>query len=120
MHEHDIYLNDWSGSGKDRLKKAFGIGDRELEGVEILLASYTRDDFHGEAFVLFRRQGVLFEVNASHNSSDGLEGQWEPEDTLIEALRYRLEKGCLGSPDGGINLFADELLFLLTELEFEC
>ena len=41
------------------------------------------------------------------------------EETLVAALKYRLERGRLGSAEGGINVFADELRFLLAELEAE-
>ncbi|MET0101039.1 MAG: hypothetical protein ABW078_04845 [Sedimenticola sp.] len=117
MVEKGLFLNDWKEGGLAALKEAFVLTDHELHGVEVLLASYARDAFCGEAFILMRQAGALFEVNASHDSVDGFEGQWEPEDTLVSALRYRLEKGRLGSPEGGINEFADELRFLLLELE---
>ena len=119
MHSQGVFLNEWCESGLESLKEQFCIANHTLEGVEILLASYSRNPFCGEAFVLFRKNGVLYEVNASHNSTDGIEGQWEPEDTLVEALRYRLENGRLGSAAGGINVFADELRFLLAELASE-
>ncbi|OOZ37498.1 hypothetical protein [Solemya velesiana gill symbiont] len=117
MDKKGLFLNDWHEGGLAELKQAFGIADHDLHGAEVLLASYARDAYCGEAFVLMRRAGALFEVNASHDSVDGFEGQWEPEDTFIAALRYRMERGRLGSPEGGINEFADELRFLLAELE---
>jgi len=91
-----IYLNDWapdhncSGTGLDGVKSDFEIGDDALVGVEIILASYTYEDYSGDAFVLFRKDGQLFEVNGDHCSCYGLEGQWEPEETSVEALRHRL------------------------------
>ncbi|PLY16627.1 MAG: hypothetical protein C0631_03255 [Sedimenticola sp.] len=117
MHESGLFLNDWKDADNQVLIEQFAIPAAELQGIEILLASYCRDAFYGEAFVLFSRDGRLYEVNASHDSSDGMTGQWEPEETLIEALRYRLENGRLGSHEDGCNLFADELRFLLFELE---
>ena len=36
-----MFLHDWSESGLAGLKSDFGISDQELEGVTILLASYT-------------------------------------------------------------------------------
>lgn len=91
-----IYLNDWApdhnynGTGLDGVKSDFKIGDDALVGVEIILASYTYEDYSGDAFVLFRKDGQLFEVNGGHCSCYGLEGQWEPEETSVEALRHRL------------------------------
>ncbi len=117
MHECQLYLNDWCGGSLQTLKEHFGITDEELAGIEILLASYNVDDYQGEAFVLFREEGILYEVNACHDALDDMHGQWEPEDTLIGALRHRMENGRLGAGRGGVNLFADELRFLLLELE---
>lgn len=111
------FLHDWQGCDCAALAAQFGISERELADARILLASYVRDACCGEAFVLFRRHGRLYEVNASHNSVGGLEGQWEPEETLIEALRYRLQRGRLGCDADGSSLFVDELCFLLAELE---
>ena len=116
-YQEHVFLNGWQGSGEEILKQEFGINARALEGVKILLASYCRDTFTGEAFVLFCKNGQLYEVNASHDSVAGMIGQWEPEETLIEALHYRLEKGNLGVDAGGDNLFANELRFLLAELK---
>jgi hypothetical protein len=119
VHEREIFLNDWREGGMRALKDAFGITDRHLEGFELLLASYCRDSFGGEAFVLLCREGQLFEVNASHDTDAGMAGQWEPEATFIEALRHRLEKGRLGCDEIGESWFADELRFLLAELAAE-
>lgn len=60
-----------------------------LEGAELLLAWYGYGDYRGSSFVLFRKEGKLFEVNGSHCSCNGLEGQWEPEETTWEALALR-------------------------------
>ena len=119
MYEKRIFLNNWQGKDESALKQAFALSDRDLSGVEILLASYTRINYCGEAFVLFLRDRILYEVNASHDSVDGFAGQWEPEDTLVEALQYRLNNGRLGHSETGDNLFANELRFLLAELERE-
>ena len=62
--------------------------------VQILLAAYFDPyGYSGEAFVLYRKGGKLFEVNGSHCSCFGLEDQWGPEETSVEALRYRLAEG---------------------------
>lgn len=77
--------------------------------INILFASYGTDNYTGDAFVLFERDGKLFEVNGSHCSCYGLEGQWTPEETTIEALRYRLVEGKMGQDDYSDNEFANEL-----------
>lgn len=63
------------------------------DDVEILFASYEEEGYEGRAFVLFRQQDMLFEVNAYHCSCMGLEGQWDPEETSPAALEWVLEKG---------------------------
>ena len=63
-----------------------------LLDTEILLAAYMVDDgLEGYAFVLFRKDGRLYEVNASHSSIYDLEGQWEPEEANVEELLHRVE-----------------------------
>ena len=77
--------------------------------INILFASYGLDNYSGDAFVLFERDGQLFEVNGSHCSCYGLEGQWSPEDTTLEALEFRLLKGTFGTDSYSDNEFAKEL-----------
>jgi hypothetical protein len=36
--------------------------------------------------VIFEKDGKLWEVNGSHCSCYGLEGQWQPEETTWEAI----------------------------------
>ena len=42
-----------------------------------------------------RETGKLFEINGSHCSCYGFEGQFEPEETNVAALQHRAEKGDL-------------------------
>lgn len=116
MESQALFLNDWHEEKWEALKAAFHLTDGKLADMELLLASYSRDACCGEAFVLFRRGHSLYEVNASHDSADHMEDQWEPEETLLMALEFRLDKGRLGLTDDGRNLFANELRFLLAEL----
>jgi hypothetical protein len=87
-----MFLNDWKETGIDGLKADFAIQESDLTGAEILLASYTHQDCGGSAFVLFRRDGKLYEANGSHCSCYELEGMWEPEETTVEAIRLRIDK----------------------------
>ena len=92
------------------------LGDSKYEGVNILLAYYDYGDYSGNAFVLFKRGGQYFEVNGGHCSCYGLEGQWSPEETTLEALEHRMTKGELGRTskwDGNKNLFAEELAHVI-------
>jgi hypothetical protein len=59
-----MFLNDWENI--DEMKNDFEISDVELAGVRILLASYTCENYDGSAFVLFERDGKLYEVNGNH------------------------------------------------------
>lgn len=120
-----IYLNDWKDEGLEGVIKDFSgtrynqlcpRHDRSVfDGINILLASYSYQDYSGDAFVLFERDGKLFEVNGGHCSCYGLEGQWEPEEASIEALRHRLDAGSLGNECRN-NIFADELRRVLDGL----
>lgn len=123
-----VLLNNWAGQTvKDVLSDFDGtrwahyrepdapsVEEKpEFAGVEILLASYGTPSYEGYAFVLFRRDGKLYEVNGSHCSCYELEGQWEPEETTVEALRHRIGAGQLGSGGWDDNPFAAELLQVL-------
>ncbi|MES2382639.1 MAG: hypothetical protein V4538_16440 [Bacteroidota bacterium] len=77
--------------------------------INILFASYGEDNYSGDAFVLFEQDGNLYEVNGSHCSCHGLEGQFTKEETTIEALNHRLTKGTLGQDTYSDNEFALEL-----------
>ena len=76
----------------------FQIKPDALRGVRILLAWYGYGGYCGESLVIFERGGRLYEVNASHCSCYGIEGQWEPEGTTPEAL---LKRTIYDSCDGG-------------------
>lgn len=60
---------------------------------DILFASYgTEEAYSGDAIVVFRRGDDLFIVNGGHCSCNGLEGQWNPALTTVEALRAMIPK----------------------------
>ncbi len=95
-------------------KMTDALASDKWKNMEVLLASYNYEDHSGDAFVLFKRDGKLYEVNGSHCSCYCLEDQWEPEETTIESLRHRLYKGNLGSYE--YNMFSDELRQVLDSL----
>lgn len=110
-----LFLYDWNIGGLESLKCDFNITFKELEGINILLASYDFSyEYGGEAFVLFEKDGKLYEVNASYDIYYGLEGQWEPEETTIEALKYRLTEG-----NWDEKYFSNGLKKVLEEYEME-
>ncbi len=123
-----MFLNNWKD--QDGMKGDFWPNYEsykyagELDGANVLLASYDTSSYESYAFVLFERGGKLYEVNGSHCSCYGLEGQWAPEETTVAALRHRLENGQLGASypqtaDDYRNLFAAELRQVLDYYEGE-
>ena len=88
-----------------------------LDGAEIIFAHYTCDCYEGRAFVLYRKGDQYFEVNGSHCSCYGLEGQFDPEETTIAAIRHRLEEGGLGRGYNDTDEFASKLTEALNQLE---
>lgn len=110
-----MYLNDWKEGGKEQLIEAFEIEEGNLDGCNILLASYEYENYEGDAFVLYEKDGKLFEVNGSHCSCYELEGQWEPEETTKEVLLKRVNDGSLGQYYS-INVYKTELLEVISRI----
>jgi len=84
-----------------------------LQGAFILYATYDIDGYEGSAFVLFERDGQLYEVHGSHCSCYGLEGQWEPEETTVDALVHCIKNGYLGRGYMGADVYGQKLLDML-------
>ena len=61
------------------------------EDISIIFASYDYRDYSGSAHVVFEQGGELYEVYGSHCSCYGLEGQWNPEETSVDAIKMRNE-----------------------------
>ena len=95
---------------KDKMKRKL----KEWKNRKILFASYGYANYSGDAWVLFEKDGELYEVNGSHCSCYGLEGQWEPEEVVLEELKHRLLKGTWGKDDWSDNNFRDELIRFLS------
>lgn len=74
---------------KADLVNNFQISENEIENCRILFAAYNNEDYEGYALVIFAKEGKLYEVNGSHCSCYGLEGQWSPEETSLDALKMR-------------------------------
>lgn len=68
----------------------------EWKNIKILFATYTYANYSGDAFVLFEKNGKLYEVNGSHCSCYGLEGQWSPEEVNLKELYNRITGGSFG------------------------
>lgn len=95
-----FYLHSFS-SNADIISE-FGALLDALDGAKVLLAYYHVGSWgcDSSAFVLYAFAGKLYEVHGCHCSCYGLEDQWDPEETTIEALEHRLDKGSLGSVGG--------------------
>lgn len=104
-----IYMHSFDS--KESVISEFGIDAASLDGAEILLAYYHIGDYgcDSSAFVLYEKDGKLFEVHGAHCSCHGLSeidysgsvgSQWDPEETTVEALEHRATKGSLGSVGG--------------------
>lgn len=82
-----MYLENFE-SKEDVIDK-YNAPKDALDTAEVLLAWYGYGDYCVSSFVLFKKDGKLYEVNGSHCSCYGLEGQWEPEETSWDALKMR-------------------------------
>lgn len=90
-------------------KKRMTIAIDKFKEINILFASYGQDNYSGDAWVLFEKNGKLYEVNGSHCSCYGLEGQWDAEEVVLPELENRLTKGTFGQDDYSGNEFSNEL-----------
>ena len=87
----DIYIQEFTNN-EDVISK-YSAPPNAVENAEVLLAWYGYGDYCGSSFVLFKKEGKLYEVNGSHCSCYGLEGQWQPEETNKESLYLRATEG---------------------------
>jgi hypothetical protein len=92
------FFGEWSpsagytfrtGTPYAEMLRDFEETEAAVKEEEILIASYGGDSYDGEAYVLYERDGELYEVNACHCSCFGLEGQWEPKLTTRSAIALR-------------------------------
>lgn len=82
MNEEDI---------KEGLVSHWEASQEEVDRFDILVAQEEYEQYEGYAFYLLREKetGKLFEVNGGHCSCYGFEGQFEPEETSVEAMKMR-------------------------------
>lgn len=103
--QEPVFLNAWSN--EDEVFKDFAT--TKGKEVKVLFASYGCDNYEGDAFVLLAENGVLYEASGAHCSCYGLEGQWEPEEVVLEEIEHRLIEGEFGTDSLSGNTFKDEL-----------
>ena len=113
IKQHPIYLNDWEHDKNTGIIRDFElIKDmtyEEIGKLKFLFASYSYENYSGDAFVLLEKDNELYEVNGGHCSCFGLEGQFKLESTSLEALEHRLIKGTMGEEDYCGNVYSKEL-----------
>lgn len=94
---------DFLNYGESEVKDGVRTFKKRVEGfptdAEIVIASYTTPSYEGYATVVYERDGKLWEVNGSHCSCYGLEGQWGAEETTREALGMRKFRSYDGHED---------------------
>lgn len=102
-HKNPEFWEEQKAQMKEALTK--------YEDVNVLFASYGTDNYSGDAWVMFERDGKLFEVSASHCSCFGCEGQWNPSEIVLEELanRLKLDNQYFGKDNYSDNEFASEL-----------
>jgi hypothetical protein len=89
-----LALADFAGmdesAAKEHISLEFGVEPEKLADISILVAYMSVGDYgcDSSAFIVFKRDGDLYEVNASHCSCFGFDAQdysgtdgtqWEPE-----------------------------------------
>lgn len=100
----DGFIDQWDLSNE--LKQ-------EIAALNIIIAAYEYECYSGDAFVLYEKDGKLYEVNDSHCSCFGLQN-WEPEETFKEALLKRL-----GSDSYGVwHTYEKELREVIENLKY--
>ena len=76
---------------KEEIAQEFNIEVSELDNCQILFAVYKTEPHEGSALVVFMRDGKLYEVKSTlcscYSPCYGLENQWNPKETSLEALR---------------------------------
>ncbi len=94
MSEQRVFFGSWND--QQDMERDFGVSGQLGSDIEILFADYEvgrydlfsffRQRLDGNAVVVFRQDGKLFYVGASHCSCYDLEGQWEGDEVYEEQL----------------------------------
>lgn len=82
---------EWSSPSE--LEQAFEEPEGSLKGIDVVWSLFGYPSYEGYCNIVFIEDGKLYEVNGSHCSCNGFEGQWTPEPTSFEALAMREWKG---------------------------
>jgi hypothetical protein len=85
----EVFNDNWSNIN-DLVQDFMDVSVLDFD---IVYASYATDSYEGDSYVLARKDGQLYENEASHCSCYGLEGLWFPTPVTVDYLLQRLEKG---------------------------
>jgi hypothetical protein len=91
MSTKQVFFGNWSDL--NGLRDAFASYNEESPvpaDLDVIFASYDGGGYDGDASVVFRRDGKLYEVHGSHCSCYGLEDQWDPEEATVESLKVTI------------------------------
>lgn len=108
-----MYIEEFKSN--EEIIEQYQIAAETLDGANILLAWYGYGDYCGSSLVIYEKYGLLYEVNASHCSCSGLEGQWDPEETSWAALAMRKLDHIGSSGCEGGNIAQAELQKLIDQ-----
>ena len=101
--DNSLYLEDWAVAWDNKLvENPFEAMKSDFENydgksirddIEIIVAYYSYEDYSGDALVIYKENGKLYEVTGGHCSCYGLEGQWEPEEINKEYILHKINEG---------------------------
>lgn len=60
----------------------YDVSEQEQRGIDFIWADYEYQDYSGNSFIVFVKNGMLYEVNGGHCS-------WGPEETNLTVLLSR-------------------------------
>ena len=109
-------FSDWENV-RIEFSQTYGEPDPDIPAQEpkFVFAAYEQGSYDGDAVVIFSDDGVAFNMVAgSHCSCFGLEGQWSPDETTVEAIRHMITKG---RPYGVNETHAAEILSWLERVK---
>lgn len=82
-----IYEGDWSTHAEFVDPMDWDDSPPDATDAEVIYARYDTEPYEGESWVLYARDGKLYENHSSHCSCNGL--SWSPEETTPGALLMR-------------------------------
>lgn len=95
MSTNSYYNEKSEWANRDRLEINEHLNNN-YKDINVILAAYKTEAYEGYAYVLFEKNGKLYEVTGSHCSCYGLEGQWSPNKVDVKELEHRLVEGTFG------------------------